>query len=128
MGIFPDLSFLDKLTSLGNKSSITINGVTYQGRNISIRDNVIKIDGAIIKTDSLQVSIIVNGDVDKLSVDAAETVTISGNVKGNVNTMSGDVEVKQNIVGSVETMSGDVSCSSIGGKVTTMSGNITHGK
>lgn len=102
---------------------IRINGVSYSGRSISINNGNITIDGkkAELKDEKV-ITIEVTGDIDKLSADECQTITVSGSC-GSVSTMSGDVECG-NIGGSVSTMSGDVSCGGIGGNVSTMSGDV----
>jgi uncharacterized protein YjbJ (UPF0337 family) len=46
------------------------------------------------------------------------------NVKGNVQSTSGKIEVAGNIEGDVETVSGTVKGNTFNGKVKTLSGNI----
>ena len=128
MSIFPDLSFLDRINPAKvfstSKSTIVINGVKYEGRNININDNKIVVDGKIIQTDKLEVAITVDGDLETLDVGSANSVTITGNVTGDVKTMSAPVSIGGNVSGKVKTMSGNVKCGSISGNVSTMSGNI----
>lgn len=109
-------------------ASIQVNGQTYTGNSVSIRNGNVIIDGK--KVDSgkkRELKITVEGHVDKLEVDHAEHVWVNGGAD-SVKTMSGDVEIKGDIKGSVKTMSGDVECTGkIGGSVSTMSGDITSG-
>jgi hypothetical protein len=103
-------------------ATITIGGKTYVGNNISINNNVVKIDGKIAECSHPYV-VSVSGDVDKLEVDSCESVTVAGAVQ-SVKTMSGDVKCGE-IRGSVQTMSGDVDAKAIHGPTSTMSGDIT---
>ena len=102
--------------------TITIGGKTYVGNNISINNNVVKIDGKVTECGH-PYTISVSGDVDKLEVDACESVTVVGSVQ-SVKTMSGDVKCGD-VRGGVQTMSGDVDAKVISGPTTTMSGDIT---
>ena len=104
-------------------ATIRINGMTFSGSNVSISGNRVSIDGVDQTPDSKNITITVTGDLESIKADAVEKITINGMVKGNVKTMSGDVEC-DNIGGDVETMSGDVTAGAIAGKVKTMSGDI----
>ena len=107
---------------------IIINGVTIPGtaRNITISNGQVIIDGKDVTPDAKEISITVEGDVDKLEADACQTISVTGDV-GNVKTLSGDVTVGGNVKGSVQTMSGDIACDgSIKGSTSSMSGNIRH--
>lgn len=55
-----------------------------------------------------------------------KAVTVTGNT-GAITTVSGDVKVSGHVTGSVKTGSGDVTARSIGGGVTTISGDISRG-
>ena len=104
-------------------ADLLINGRPYYGDKISINNNKVIIDGVnVTPEDTLQVSIIVEGDIK--SIDGATDVKVLGNV-GSVRTQSGDVEVGGNIEGSINTMSGDVKADgNIEGPTSTMSGDI----
>lgn len=91
----------------GGNSTVTINGVTYTGSNVSIVNGKVVVDGnnqeqALIGP----ISVVVNGDVAEVETMSGD-VTIHGNVSGDVTTMSGNVVAKA-IAGSVETMSGNI--------------------
>ena len=108
-------------------STVVINGVTITGgRNVTIRNGKVIADGVDVTPDAKEISITVNGNVDKLEADACSKISVTGDV-GSVKTQSGDVDVKGAINGSVQTMSGDVDCGGpIGGSVSTMSGDVKH--
>jgi hypothetical protein len=103
---------------------IVINGKKYTGNNISVTCGRVIIDGKDVSLDENDkvINIQVNGNVEKLSVDACEQVTVTGSA-GTVSTLSGDVKCGD-VSGSVQTMSGDVKCGNIAGSVTTMSGDV----
>jgi hypothetical protein len=103
---------------------ITINGTDYVGRNIIVRGDKITIDGVTITPEDKVITISVNGNIDSLDVAYCKSLTIQGEV-GSVKTASADVEVIGDIRGGVQTMSGDVTCRNVGGSVRTMSGDVT---
>lgn len=109
-------------------NTVTVNGRTISSKgNISISNGKIVIDGIDVTPDSKEINITVNGNVEKLEVDACEKVSIVGKVD-NVKTMSGDVDIEGDVSGNVSTMSGDVDCYNVGGSISTMSGNVKHKK
>lgn len=106
-------------------STIVINGVTIRdGRNIMVCNGRVIVDGKDITPDAKDISISVNGNIDRIEADICQKISVTGDV-GSVATQSGDVEVGGNIKGSVQTMSGNVDCSgSVAGNISTMSGKI----
>lgn len=104
---------------------ISVNGVNYTGRNVSIINNRVIIDGSSVGSNP-PVVINITGDIHHLSVDVG-TATIHGKCTGSIKTMSGDVECGD-VSGDVETMSGDVTCGSVDGSVNSMSGDIRRQK
>lgn len=107
--------------------SVRVNGVSYSGRNITIENGKVIIDGNNVTPDEKEINILVDGNINELKVDDCEKVTITGQV-GTVKTMSGSVEILGNVNGNVKTMSGSVQCDDVGGSVETMSGSIKHRK
>lgn len=111
-----------------SKSTITVNGKTYQGNNVKISNNKVYIDGVLQDTeDQKRINITVNGNIDKLQVDACNEVFVTGDVS-TLKTMYGDVEIGGSVSGSIKTMSGDVNCGTVGGDISTMSGDVKHRK
>lgn len=127
-----------------NIMPITINGKSYNGDSIRIRNNVIEINGVVVNDyeNSKTINITVDGDVEKLDVDVCTTVDIKGNV-GSLNTSSGSVNVVGNVTngattvsgrikisgdqtGSIKTVSGDVECGNVSGDIKTVSGDVTR--
>lgn len=106
-------------------STIVINSKSYVGNNLVMRNNRIFIDGKEVTEDGKEINIIVQGNLNELTVDACNKVSIEGS-SNNVKTQSGDVEVAGEVKGNVQTMSGDVKCGKVGGSVSTMSGDVTH--
>jgi hypothetical protein len=108
-------------------SVITINGKTYTGDSIYIKNGNITISGNVVVVDEKIINIQIDGNIAKLQVDACEKCVIHGDA-GMVSTTSGDVEIRGNVTGNVKTMSGDVKCGHIKGDVSTMSGDIKNSK
>lgn len=112
-------------------TTIKINGISHNvvggniiGGDLCITNGRVTINGKdVTPADTKNITIEVLGNVHKISVDACNSVTVTGSA-GAVKTMSGDVECGD-VTGSVETMSGDVTCKSVGGGVKTMSGDVT---
>lgn len=110
-------------------STISINGVVYAGRNLTVNGNKVYIDGKLAGTENMkEINIVVEGDIENIKVDACDKVTVNGTVKKNVETQSGNIDINQGSVeGSVSSMSGNIDIGgSVGGSVKTMSGNIKH--
>ncbi len=116
-------------TYIKQMSTITINGKTYAGHNISVINGKVFIDGNSQDDDTLSgvVRIEVKGDLASLECDAP--VVVTGNVKGNVKcdgpVTCGDVEGNVdadgpvtcgNVKGNVEA-DGPCTCGNVGGDV-----------
>ena len=119
---------LNILRGKGN-GTVSVNGQTYSGNNVSIINNRVWIDGVEQTDNTLPstgiIQVTVNGDVEKVETLSGD-ITVTGNT-GAVSTSSGDVEIEGSAQGSVTTMSGDVRVrGSIGGSVSTMSGDISR--
>lgn len=114
-----------------SNSNITVNGKTYRGKNISIVNNKVIIDGVEQTSAPTErvLNVTIQGDAD---VVEANSVTIYGHVKGDVNANSfkctGDVggsvdansvECEGDIKGDVDSQS--IRCANIGGSVDSMS-------
>lgn len=107
-------------------SSITVNGKTFRGNDVSIVNGRVIVDG--VEQDapgngysSMRLSIKIEGNVELLET-ASGDVQVSGNV-GQVNSSSGDVTCAD-VSGNVQTVSGDVRASRILGSVKSVSGDI----
>lgn len=116
--------------SLRIMNVVTINGKTYKVEGkVSIVNGIIFVNGKKFQNyeesekDKKVINIAIEGDVEKIDVDACDSITVSGSVK-NIKTMSGDVEIHGDVNGDVKTMSGDVDCGNVAGDVSSMSGDI----
>ena len=107
-----------------SSTTVTINGHTYHGNSITIKDGKVIVDGKEVECKEKEIHISVTGDVDTIET-ASGDVEVSGDAN-IVNSTSGDIVVKGSVNGDVETVSGDVDvCGDIHGKVTTVSGDIS---
>lgn len=120
---------------------ININGVSYSGKNVTIHNGEVFVDGKLASgVDSKVINIKIDGNIDSFKSDhcnAIEVVgdisqldTISGDVcvygsvRNGITTKSGDIVVSASVTGDVSSMSGDISCTKITGNVKTVSGDI----
>lgn len=114
-------------------STIKINNSTisgsFNGKSISmtVKDGKVIVDGVDVTPEGKTINIQIVGDVKDLSVDACDKLTVNGDVS-SVKTQSGDIDITGNVSGDVKTMSGDIKCENIGGDVSTMSGDIKYKK
>ena len=99
--------------------------INIKGNNVSIINNKIFVDGKEIGTEEKEINIIVEGNLDKLEVDCCNSIkvngvtkdievsngniAISGDVKGNVNNINGNIIAKV-INGNCKTKNGDILC------------------
>ena len=133
---FSSSSAFGKIASIGmgaagSGASCIINGKVYQGnQSVEITDRGVFVDGKLVGAEdtqgkSIEVKIVVEGDAESVET-ASGPVTVHGNVRGSVKTMSGGVTCG-NVTGSVSTMSGSVRAhGTVGGSVSTMSGSVSH--
>ena len=119
-----------KGSKLGNGTviiggNIKNSSISIEGNNVSIINNKIFVDGKEIETEEKVINIIVEGNLDKLEVDCCNSIkvngvtkdievsngniAISGDVKGNVNNVNGNIIAKV-INGNCKTINGDILC------------------
>lgn len=110
-----------KLTtgSVSNDANVS---TIFHGEKVSIAGGKVLIDGTEVASEASKLQIHIEGNIQQLQVDAAQSITVSGSA-GDVRTHSGDVKCGA-VSGSVQTESGDVSCGDVGGSVATSSGDI----
>lgn len=116
---------MEVLNIFRKMAKIFVNSKSYSGINVSIQNGRVFIDGQLIHCDDKIINITVQGDIERLDVDACNDINVTGDV-GEINTKSGDVQVSGSVTGSVRATSGDIKCGSVGGSVTTKSGDIKH--
>jgi cytoskeletal protein CcmA (bactofilin family) len=92
-----------------NMNKVVINGNTVSGNfaadNLIIINGKVFVNGKDVTPDAKEINITIQGSVEKLEVDACSKITIDGDVH-NVTTKSGDVDISGNVSGNVQTMSG----------------------
>jgi hypothetical protein len=109
--------------------NIIVNGKTIETKTITSDKNImIEVKGDVIESiavegsGNIHVSGNVGGNVETVSGDAS----VAGDVQGSVKTTSGDAKITGNVAGDVKTVSGEVRSQSISGKVSTVSGDVRH--
>ena len=122
-------------------STISINGTTYEGNNIVVKNGKVIIDGKDHTPESKTINISVQGDINELKVDACTKIDVKGScnnlrsgagdvncgdVSGPLQVGSGDVRCG-NVNGDIKTGAGDVKCGDVSGNVSSMAGDIRHG-
>jgi len=104
-------------------SSITIDGKSFNGKNVSIVNGKVIVDGVTQDGELTgDINVVVHGDIDRLENSCG---TVTAKAVGSISTQSGDV-ICEGVNGSVSTMSGDVRCTAISGSVSTMSGDVSR--
>lgn len=106
---------------------IKINGrkLDFTGRNnISVINGEVIINGKKIEVPEKEINIFVEGDVDVLNVDTCNKIEIKQNVN-TLTTVSSKVDIQGDVKGNVQSTSGDVKCNNVLADVKTVSGNVT---
>lgn len=109
-------------------SIVTINGkaYTFSGNNITISGNQVMVDGKNIELpEQKNITITIEGDVRDVRVEYCDKLDIIGDVFGNVNTTSGDIDCGD-VLGNVSSISGDIDAGRVEGNVSAISGNIRY--
>ncbi len=102
---------------------ITVNGETFDGQNIIIRNGRVIVDGKDVTPEVREINIVINGNIDTLVADACQKISVTGDV-GNLKTVSGNVDIKGSALGPVTTTSGDIICGEVKNSISSVSGNI----
>ena len=113
-------------------STVIINGKKYafNGSNVNITNGKIYVDGKLFNGEENTekvVNITVVGDVNSIKNECGE-VKVTGNVSGDVSTMSGDIDIANGVGGNVTSTSGDIKCGNVAGNVKTVSGDVNCSK
>lgn len=105
------------------------NVIRVNGNNICISNGVVTINGKkytdLNELPDKEIKIIVEGNVEELTVDMCESIEVNGSA-GNVSTHNGNVTISQGVNGNVRTHNGNVVCGPVGGSIDTHNGNIIH--
>ena len=105
-----------------SSSRIIVNGQVYTGTNVNVVNGKVIIDGKDMTPESKTINIVVEGNIEKLDVDACSMITVNGQV-GELESGAGDVKCGD-VAGPVRTGSGDVQCGNVEGNVQTGSGDV----
>lgn len=111
--------------NMSKKNNITVNGNTFTGRNLTISNGKVIIDGVEQKCTNFGtvINVTINAPVD--NIDMAGDLTVNGDVR-TVNVSCGDATISGNVSGNVDVDVGDVKCGHVGGSVKVDVGDITH--
>lgn len=115
---------LDKLKALMQKSepaTINVNGRTYIGRNLTITDDRVFIDGKPVDVEEKQITVSIVGNV--VNLHSSAEVSVIGDV-GEIVSSSGSI-MCHDVKGGIQTTSGNVSCCDVYADISTRSGNVT---
>lgn len=104
---------------------ININGKSFFGNNIVVNNGKVIIDGKDVTPDSKVINIQVDGNVDMLQVDNCDKMEINGDAN-SAKTTNGNISISGSVKGDVQTTNGNVVCGQVGGSVSTKNGNIKH--
>lgn len=88
---------------------------------------MITFNGDSVKMTERNVVIQVDGDVDNIEVDICSSLTINGNVNGDVVNKMGDIKCCD-VTGNIKASMGNVDCGNVGGNAKTSMGNIKYKK
>jgi formylmethanofuran dehydrogenase subunit C len=108
---------------INNKGTISINGKSYHGNSLSMKNGTVIIDGKKVDSDDKNINIVIEKSILTLTVDYCESIEVRGDV-GKLSTTSGDVEVMGDVHGNISTTSGDIECGDVDGDIKTTSGNV----
>jgi DUF4097 and DUF4098 domain-containing protein YvlB len=98
-----------------------INGMVVDG-DLVITNGKVFVNGKQVTTDGKVINISIEGNVDRLQVDACDKIFVNGDV-GSVSTASGDITLNE-CKGNIHTTSGDVDCSGDCNNIQTVSGDV----
>lgn len=107
----------------GVEGKIIVNGKTYHGKSVSMKNNQLYIDGVLVETINTPViDVKIEGNCHSVLNEVGD-VTVNGQVTGGVKNSTGDITCG-NIVGDVTNEVGDISCGKVTGSVKTGVGDI----
>jgi hypothetical protein len=112
-----------QISSVNGKT--TINGKTYSGSNISVRNGRVIVDGKEVDKIAVgqDVRVSVSGSVDSISLENGTIECVSAK---DIQTTNGDIKIAGSVDGDVTCKNGNISCGNVSGSVTNKNGNIKH--
>ena len=108
---------------MGN--SVIIGNNNIQGRNISIRNGVVIVDGKQVSLPENEKMINIQAEsLESLRVDSCNEIKVNGDVGGDVRVSQGRITIGGMVKRDVHVSQGDVDCGKIEGDVSVSMGNI----
>lgn len=107
-----------------------INGVKYNGNNISVVNGVVTIDGKRVDNlpDQPVINIIIEGDVSGSVSNDSGDIKVTGSA-GSVKSSNGNITIGGSADSSVQTTNGNIKVrGNVKGNATTVNGDIKHSK
>ena len=105
-------------------SSIIIGNNNIQGRNVSIINGKVFIDGKLIDLPENEKTINIQAEnLETLQVDNCNEITVNGNAD-NIKIGQCSLSIGGEVKGNVKVSQGNVSCGNIGGDTSVSMGNI----
>jgi DUF4097 and DUF4098 domain-containing protein YvlB len=117
-----------KACNVGSSSTVRINGRTYRGRNVSVINGEVYIDGKKAEDGDLTQEQVINvhieGDVGSVETGQGD-VTVTGAITGDARTSQGSIKCGGDIGGDAKTSQGSIDCrGDIRGSAKTRMGSI----
>lgn len=113
---------IDKVSSTP-ASKIVVNGHSVVGRNVTVLNGKVIVDGKKVDIpDAKEIIINIEGDLGSLQIDAGD-VTVQGST-GDITSGAGNVIVGQDVKGSIKVEAGNVDCKDVYSDIKVDMGNI----
>lgn len=115
-------ALIDKIRNAPT-STIIVNGRSYVGRNVSMVNGDVYIDGKLMETPvERDILIQITGDIEKLELDRG-SIEVTGSVV-NLLSKAGNVEVGGDVKGEATVRQGNLECNDIFSTVSVDMGNV----
>ena len=119
-----------KGSKLGNGTviiggNIKNSSISIEGNNVSIINNKIFVDGKEIETEEKVINIIVEGNLDKLEVDCCNSIKVNGVTK-DIEVSNGNIAISGDVKGNVNNVNGNIIAKVINGNCKTTNGDILY--
>ena len=101
----------------------SIKSSSIVGNSISIINNKIFVDSKEIETEEKEINIIVEGNLDKLEVDCCNSIKVNGVTK-DVEVSNGNITISWDVKGNVNNINGNIIAKVINGNCKTKNGDI----
>lgn len=116
-----------QVNNFGSASRVVVNGKEVGAfRSVSIDDDGITVDGVRQPSEGKQWTIQITGDVGSVA-GTAKSVTVTGNVTGDVRATNGVVNISGNVHGDARATNGSVHAKEVKGKVSATNGSVYTG-